>query len=298
MTETIESMEERANRAARAHTGETAWPTTVLGGVCFVAFGANLLLAGLSIIPLWLAFVVMVVLVYASYTIVHEAVHGSINGKNRSLLWLNDLMGFAGAQLIGASFVAHRKEHLAHHRATNKPGADPDLDLFGGSLFTVLKGTLKALPMQIQFYLEHHWRQAPLRERALFVAEYIVMIAWRVAFVFLAGWQTALALLVVATLLGIFITLLGFAWIVHRPFDAVGRYKDTATIVFPQPLDTIISWLWLFQNYHSIHHLFPRVPFYRYRQVFSQIEEVMKANGAPIFRVSGLLVPIRAGYPH
>ena len=294
MTETIESMEGRANRAARAHTGETAWPTILLGGFCFSAFGATLCLAALGVVPLWLSFLVIALVVYASYTIVHEAVHGSINGKNRSLAWLNDLMGYAAAQIIGASFTAHRKEHLAHHRATNKPGTDPDFDLVGGSLSTVMLGTLKALPLQIKFYLDHYWRDAPARERTLFVAEYAAMIAWRIAFVYFAGWQTALVLLVGATLLGIFVTLVGFAWVVHRPFDGVGRYKDTSTIIFPRPLDTIVSWLWLFQNYHSIHHLFPRVPFYRYRQVFTEIEDVMQAHGAPIIRVGASATSTRA----
>ena len=76
-----------------------------------------------------------------------------------------------------------------------------------------------------------------------------------------------------------------FAWLVHRPYDVVGRYRDTSTIIFPKPIDGLLSWLWLFQNYHSIHHLFPGVPFYRYRDVFADVEDIMLANGAPIMRV-------------
>ena len=46
-----------------------------------------------------------------------------------------------------------------------------------------------------------------------------------------------------------------------------------------------MTWLWLFQNYHSIHHLFPRVPFYRYPSVFGDIEEIMVARGAPVYHL-------------
>jgi fatty acid desaturase len=38
-------------------------------------------------------------------------------------------------------------------------------------------------------------------------------------------------------------------------------------------------------------HVFPRVPFYRYRRIFDEIEDVMIARGAPIYRLGsrGLL---------
>ena len=89
--------------------------------------------------------------------------------------------------------------------------------------------------------------------------------------------MAAFFLLVVANLIGIFVTLVLFAWIVHRPHTETGRYRDTASFVFPTSIDTVVSWLWLFQNYHAIHHLFPRIPFYRYRAVFRQIRPAMSA---------------------
>jgi hypothetical protein len=44
--------------------------------------------------------------------------------------------------------------------------------------------------------------------------------------------------------------------------------------------------IWVNQNYHSIHHLFPRVPFYRYPALFNDIERIMVAKGAPIYRLT------------
>ena len=76
----------------------------------------------------------------------------------------------------------------------------------------------------------------------------------------------------------------------HNSYQEVGRYVDTSTIVVAGPVNGVMTWLWLFQNYHSIHHLFPRVPFYRYRELFDAIEPIMLARGAPIYRLglSGL----------
>jgi beta-carotene hydroxylase len=280
-----DELEFRANHSAQAVMGEFAWPTLILGAVVLTGYAVTLTLADARDPALWLAFICATLLVYASYTLVHEAVHGSINGRHKSFKWLNNLLGYLGAQIIGAPFTAHRKEHLAHHRGTNKPGEDPDLLLAGGNLVTVMIGVFKALPLQLRFYLEHHWRDAAPQERAILVAEYVVMILWRAVYIALVGWKTGLLILVGATLLGVFITLVSFAWIVHRPFAAVGRYADTSTFVFPPLVDPFISWLWLFQNYHSVHHLFPRVPFYRYRHLFGQIEDVMIARAAPIVRI-------------
>lgn len=291
----LKDMEVAANRAAQAHMGRVAWPTVLLGSVCVVGYAATLWLVASNVLPLAAAFALIAVLVYASYTIVHEAVHGSINGKNRSLSWLNDAMGYLCAQLFGVAFTVHRKEHLAHHRHTNLPGEDPDLMLVRGGPAGLIRGAIIALPMQIRYYAQRHWKTAGVRERCILFAEYTLMIAWRAGFIIAAGWQTALLLLVLATLAGVLMLLTGFAWIVHRSFDARGRYKDTSTIIFAEPYDTVLTGLWLFQNYHSIHHLFPRVPFYRYRRLFGEIEDVMRANGAPIFYI-GKGAPI-AGLP-
>ena len=76
-----------------------------------------------------------------------------------------------------------------------------------------------------------------------------------------------------------------FAVAVHHPNTGRGRYVDTSTIILPAWINGPVTWLWLFQNYHSIHHLFPRVPFYRYRAVFERIADIMAARGAPIYRI-------------
>ena len=65
----------------------------------------------------------------------------------------------------------------------------------------------------------------------------------------------------------------------------MGRFKNTTTFTFPGILDDIVTGLWLFQNYHAVHHLYPRIPFYRYRAVFQKIRPHMKENEANIVDV-------------
>ena len=97
--------------------------------------------------------------------------------------------------------------------------------------------------------------------------------------------KKVLILGVVANLIGIFVVVTVFAWLVHHPYTVTGRYVDTSTFVFPRWINGLITHLWLFQNYHSVHHLFPRVPFYRYAKVFDGIRGVMELKGAPIYEV-------------
>ncbi len=287
MTDVFSPDEQHANCAARAAMGEVAWPTLVLAVVLLSAYPGVIAAYALGALPISAAAAFLAVIVYATYTVVHEAVHGSISGKAQRLKPLNDALGYIGGQLIGTPFTAHRKEHLAHHAHTNIEGRDPDLRLARGGLGGLLVGTLRALPHQVAYYLDNNWAKASGRDRTVLVAEIVVAIGWRLVLAYSLGLTAAFFLLIVANLIGIFITLVLFAWIVHRPHTATGRYRDTSTFVFPRLFDTVISWLWLFQNYHAIHHLFPRVPFYRYRQVFREIEPVMERRGSPIHRVGG-----------
>ena len=283
--------EQFANGVARAAMGETAWPTIALGVGVLLAYGAVMAAFVTGFLPLWMAVLLIAVVIYASYTVVHEAVHGSIAGTNKNMKWVNEALGYACGQLIGAPLTAHRKEHFAHHNHTNHDGRDPDLKLASGGFVKLVLGALKALPHQLVYFFENNWRNASSKDRAILVGEGAFGIAWRVAFGFVLGWSAAFMLLIVANLIGIFVTLVLFAWIVHWPHNVTGRYKDTGTFVFTGRLDTVISWLWLFQNYHSVHHLFPRVPFYRYRQVFRQIEPLMAENGSPIQHVGAANPP-------
>ncbi|MEL7488023.1 MAG: fatty acid desaturase, partial [Pseudomonadota bacterium] len=161
MSKSIDEMEARANAAARALMGGVAWPTVFLGVACLAIFFSSLIFAAIGAIPLWAAAIGVISTVYAGLAVLHEAVHGSINGVDRSRRWLNDLVAFAIAQILGVAYTAHKQEHLTHHRTTNVKGEDPDLGLVAGGAAGLIKGAFMAVPMHVEFYLKHRWRMAP-----------------------------------------------------------------------------------------------------------------------------------------
>jgi beta-carotene hydroxylase len=44
-----------------------------------------------------------------------------------------------------------------------------------------------------------------------------------------------------------------------------------------------VNWIYLFQNYHLIHHLFPRIPFYLYPDAFQKLRPVLEKKGSRIY---------------
>lgn len=281
-------LDRQAVASARQYMGTVAWPTVMLGLVLGLAYMAAVTMGLTGILSLWLAVPLVAVLTYLSYTVLHESVHGSITGNNQSLRWLNKALGYMAAWITMIPLTAHRHEHMAHHRYANDEASDPDFHVgrMGGSLLAPVRAALQAWVSQFSYYTKNRWRNAPLRQNLYLCLEVIAALVPRLAVLATSYWVEGLALFVAGWLIGAMILLYLFAYVVHRPHEQVGRYLDTSTVLHAGPLQRPLNWLWMYQNYHSIHHLFPRVPFYKYAKLYEDIEEVMVAKGAPVYRMT------------
>jgi len=99
---------------------------------------------------------------------------------------------------------------------------------------------------------------------------------------FSADIGVTLLTLVVGQALGNAVLTTLFAWIVHHPHSEQERMKTTTVYQARGGLDTVMTLLWGFQNYHAIHHLFPKVPFFRYRRLYRALESYLLAGGMPV----------------
>jgi ring-1,2-phenylacetyl-CoA epoxidase subunit PaaE len=80
---------------------------------------------------------------------------------------------------------------------------------------------------------------------------------------------------------------LAFDYLPHYPYDTKASDNEfRATNLKPE-----YSWLMtpvcLSQNYHLIHHLYPRVPFYRYPWVWHHAKQELIDAGARIMHWNG-----------
>lgn len=282
------NLDHQAVKAAMPYMGSIAWPTILLALAIIGGFIAIPTLVVMELLPLWGAVLLQTLVTYAAYTVMHDAVHGAIAGKATWLRGLQSVLGYCMGFILMIPFSVHRYEHNAHHRHTNDPEKDPDFQVshMGRSPFHALRSAYRLLSGQFTFYRQNRWAKAPVSERVTLFSEIVIAVGARGLLIAQGFWLEALLLYVVGTLLGLVMLIYLFAYIVHRPHADEGRYVDTSTIELSGPGNGLLTWCWLFQNYHSIHHLFPKVPFYKYKALFDDIEPIMRAQGSPIYRLS------------
>ena len=284
MSEDSVALNKEAISAAKRHMGRPAYFTIILTFSIVSGFAFNLWLFASGAIPAWGAIITLGALTYFAYTPLHEAVHGNINGEHEQLKWLNDACGYLVAPLIAIPYTSHRVEHLTHHRYTNQPDKDPDymVSEMGKGGVTALLTVIHFLWVQNTFFIRQYWSSAPFKERATYSLEALISLGWRLAFVLAVGHPgTTAVVIILGYLLGGFFTVYWFAYRPHLPYNESRRYRNTSSLIMPgwmKPLE----WFWLGQNLHSIHHLFPRVPFYRYHALHREIESILRAQGTPI----------------
>jgi len=276
-------LNKQAIASAKHYMGKTAWPTIAFTAFVVSAFiGCMALFAGGLLSP-WLAFLACSVLTYMSYTPLHEAAHGNIHGRNDKLKWVNDLCGYLVAPIIAIPYASHRIEHFTHHRYTNQPDKDPDFVVSGmrrGPIGVITTG-LRFLWVQNSFFAKHGWASASVKERAIYGMELALSIGWRVAYLSLVDQPGAVYVVMLGYFTGGLFTAYWFAYRPHHPYDNTERYRNTNSLIMPTWMKPV-EWFWLGQNLHSIHHLFPRVPFYKYHALHRDIEPTLRAHGTPI----------------
>ena len=286
-TPDMRSLDREAVRLANPSVGGVAWPTIAFGIAIAVGYGLTFLAAARGDLNLVAGFFGNGVLVYASYTILHETVHANVSGFGQPTRWYNEVLGYVSGFIMAIPLTTHRVTHLAHHRNTNDPDADPDMVMAiegRPGPFSLFVASLRSIVKQYTFFLGPAWPRTTSRDRRMAASEIAVILGVRLGLAVAGYPMEVLVLTVLANLLGNLIIISLFAVAVHHPHDKQGRYLDTSTVVFPPWLNGPITWLWLWQNYHAVHHLFPRVPFYRYAALFDRIRDIMVARGAPIHR--------------
>ena len=286
MTEDLTTLNKQAIAAAKSHMGKVAWPTVALTFVTVGSFALALALFAAGLLPAWAATLLIGALTYFSYTPLHEAVHNNIHGEHDQLTWFNHLCGYLVAPLIAVPYQSHRLEHFTHHRYTNQPDKDPDFLISGMSKgpFSALLTVLRFLWVQNTFFARHHWGAASRKERAIYSIELMVSIGWRVVFLAMVSQSGAAVVVLLGYLIGGAFTAYWFAYRPHLPYKEPKRYRNTNSLIMPTFMKPL-EWFWLGQNLHSIHHLFPRVPFYRYHALHREIEPVLRAHGTPIIGI-------------
>jgi len=255
-----------------------AWPTLVLSIGVTALWLTSTTLALLGTIPSAVALALNVIAAFGAFTPMHDASHRSVSASRG----VNEAVGRLSSLLLLAPFPAFRWVHLEHHKHTNEPDADPDYWSGKGPGWML---PLRWLTQDLHYYVlyfealdrrPHRERVEVLGSLALFYGAAIALAA--------AGWLGPVVLLwLIPARIATAMLAFSFDYLPHRPHRITSkqdRYRATHILA-----DRWLTPLFLYQNYHLIHHLYPGVPFYRYARVWRAEERALIAKGAAVKRL-------------
>lgn len=264
-------------RIGRENTPDFCWPTIVLAVVLLGAYIAACWLAVRGDISYLLAAAINTVLIYAFYTVVHEAVHGNISSRKQNLRWIDTLCGTACCFPLWLFMDHHRKSHMVHHARANEDD-DPDIysrGSFLGFIFVRLPVVLLNYFNPVQLYREcRRFGVTKAETRKVFIT-FAINAAVVIGLIAAGYGYEVLVLWFIPWWVGQTVMLTLFTWAPHHDHSETGRYRDTRISEFPGG-----NVLLLGQGYHLIHHMMPAVPFYRYKRTCDQLRPILISKGA------------------
>jgi len=257
-----------------------AWPTALLYVVTLGLFGLEaygVLSAGWS--P-WLTVPMGAAVTFLMFSVLHESTHHAISTNTR----VNNFFGHVSTPFVGAysNFPLIKFIHIEHHRNTNEAkDVDPDAWTSEGPWWQLPFRWATIDLWYVVFYLRRI-RERPLRES-------VPVVLWATGAIGLLVWSATaghLAAVVMLYLLpqriGLAILAWWFDYLPHHGLTATQRedkYQATRVRVGGEWWMTP---LFVYQNYHLVHHLHPSVPFYRYVRAWRRNEQAYLDRNAAI----------------
>ena len=253
---------------SRPARGGTDLPTLAALAAMYALLIGNLALHAWAPLPLVVHVLVAAAAIHLAFTVWHEAVHRNVSSRP----WVNTVVGIVGMFPYMTPYFMQRWIHLQHHARLNEP-EDPNSVYVGGPFWSIFARYPRALG-----YARKLLARDPRTpgERA---SDLLSLLA--VAAIFAAAWRWgALADLLLLWGLPVAIAKVVMDWYINY-LPHVGlppdRYRGTRVVD--------VAWftpLVLGHNYHAVHHLWPNIPWHRYRGVFRERQELLRSHGVPI----------------
>ena len=256
-----------------------AWPTVALFiGTCllFAAEAYGILGGGWTA---WATVPMGAAVTFLMFSVLHEATHHAISTNTR----FNNAMGNLAEPLVApyATFSMIKFIHIEHHRNTNEPMMiDPDHWTTSGPAWML---PLRWLTLDVWYliYYVRRARERPVSEVASNVVAFVVVVGGLIALA-TTGYGLEVGTFMLGQRIGVGILAWWFDYLPHHGLTATQRqdkYRATRIRVGGEGLMTP---LFVYQNYHLVHHLHPSVPFYRYIRAWKRNEEAYLDRNAAI----------------
>ncbi|HWU67435.1 MAG TPA: fatty acid desaturase [Stenotrophobium sp.] len=269
-----------------------AWPTFGLFLAALALWLGALFAALNGIIPPALAIFLQSVSAFMQFTVLHDGVHRSLSRQYEGFnaLVTNLAGAFLGLVGVGAAF---RYAHFKHHRHTNESGNDPDLwsgiGVVGRWMLPLQWATTD---FRYGYLILKDWSSIPLSERLKMIGGVLLLVSVFALCVWLGHLKEVLLYWIVPSRLAILWLSFAFNYLPHHPHEVEQRHNPYAATNVRKGAEPVLKWVFLYQNYHLIHHLYPSVPFYRYLKIWRKDAAEYLKRGAPVVPWYGLS-PVR-----
>lgn len=245
-----------------------AWPTLMLLLSAYLIFGVSSFAYIKGLLPFVWAVLFNAIASYMAFTVTHDATHNAVSSNQI----MNDWAGRAGITLLepGPFFSMFRYIHMQHHKFTNDPVKDPDAYSGAGPVWLLPLRWLSLDLIYFRIYLnKENFLKRPRAEQveffvsALFALTVIILVS-------MFGWlEHYLLLFIIPTRISKLFIVFAFDFLPHYPHNISAkenRYRSTSNRV---GCEWLLTPLFIYQNYHLVHHLYPAVPFYRYIKIWN-----------------------------
>lgn len=216
---------------------------------------------------------------YLMFTVLHESIHHAVSTRTG----LNDLFGRLAIPFVApyASFALVKFIHIEHHRNTNEPKfVDPDQWTSEGPAWQ-LPLRWATLDLWYVVYYAHRVRERSARELAVTGTVFVTAIAG-LASVAVLGAGSELLLWLAGQRLGVLVLAWWFDYLPHHGLPFTQREHKYGATRVRVGRESWMTPLFVYQNYHLVHHLHPSVPFYRYVRAWRRNEQAYLDRDAAI----------------
>lgn len=262
-----------------------AWPTIFLFLLAISLFTISTYYTANGQNPMIIGIICNAVAQFMLFTVLHDSSHRSVS----QIHWLNDALGTIAAFILSplGGIRVFRFVHMQHHRFTNEGGEnDPDEWCGKGKKWT-LPLRWMTLDLHYFFWYRKKWASRPQKEKYELIFTSLIGMGIMIYLISNGFFKWAFLLWLIPSRLSTTWLALAFDYLPHYPHDFKASENEYRASHIKPDYSWIMTPLFLCQNYHLIHHLYPRIPFYRYPWVWKVAQLELINEGARIMTWGG-----------
>jgi fatty acid desaturase len=271
-----------------------AIPTVLLAVMCCI--GVLIMITGLhlGVISPSMCLVINSIFIFASFTPLHDATHGSI--AKSPFRWVNDFIGLLCGFVMCLPYAAFRYLHLQHHQHTNDVEKDPDVYTSFGPWYVLPFRWMTIEYHHYSCYLKVFFNRS-ISERVLALGQMVMNYGLVWYCIHTGHTTTVLYGWLLPGRVAVFFLALFFDYLPHRPHSHTRKENEylatSLTALWPSKSSiSLLTWPLLHQNYHNIHHLVPYIPFYMYETVWTECKDELEKQGTQTIPIFGAMKKI------